>query len=252
MAVGPGHNKPPLDPAEIAAAAVDQLVANTEAWAEHSPVILDEATATACQTWLNQLTERLKDCKAKLAIERAPHDQALKDIQAKWAPLQRKLAVCIEAVGRMRGAWLTVKQRRLDAEREQKRREAAEAQQRAEQLAQAARAKEHGPGAVTNKIAAQEAAAEAQRAAKVAAAVPVRAQTKSDLGGRAASLRTYHFADVVDWEACWMHFHEDDPDNPGKRRPAESLRAELQRLANEQVRHGAREIPGCWIDKEER
>lgn len=253
---GIGDNQPPVDWAVSAKPVVDLLIANTEAWAEDCPVITNEEAAATCEDKLKQLNDHRKEIDDKRKAEKAEHDRAIATIQAKANPLLERLRICIEAISGIRDAWLRLKQQRLDDERAQKRREADEAARRAQRLAEAAQAKTTGPGAVTNQIAATEAAAEAKKAAKIAAAVPVRAQQRGTLGGRASSLRTFWFAEVVDWQKCFEHFHEADSQDPERKRmiPVESLRKELTRLANEQVRLGVRNpnLPGCWIDSEMR
>ncbi len=251
-AIGPGHNVPPVDPVETAREAVDQLITNTERWLAEHQVITDAAAAAACEDWANQLKAHYDKCDEIRVTEKRPHDEAAAAVQSKWNPILARLKICRDAIVPLRRTWLALEQRRLDAERAEKQREAAEAALRARQLIEAARAKQIGPGSVTNQILAKEAAIEAKQAAKVAAAVPVKAQQHGNLGGRASSLREYWFAEVVDWQECFSYFHEPDPDNPGQRQPVESLRKELTRLANEKVRHGIRDLPGCVIDRDER
>lgn len=235
-------------------ATVAALVGNANRWLQH-PIIDNEDVAGDCNDTLQQLEDHWKALDGRRAEEKKPHDLAAAAIQARYLPLLEQLTICRRAIKPLHDAWLRLRQQRIDAGREAARREAAEAQRLADQLAEQAKA--GGPGAVTNRINAAEAAREAEKKRQIAAAVPLRAQSRGNLGSRVRSLRTYWFADVVNWSACFNHFQEPDPNDPNKKIPVAEVREVLTRLAMEAARKANNPMrnpnpAGCWVFSEEK
>ncbi len=252
------HNRPPelvdsayepVDPEIIRR--VDREVASANAWAEQVKIVEDEETAQALVQKLDQLQELFEKHDAQRTAERNPHVERAAAVQKKWVTLLQKLTDCRKALKPLETAWHKLKTQRQNAERQAREQEALDAQRRAEQLDEQARA--GGRSVVTNMIAAREAADEAERARKAAAAVPTRAKTSGTFGGRAHSLRVTWHASVQDWDLWYAHVkHRGE------------VRDVLSRLANEAVRSkdGPRPpdgqeagtssaLPGCLIYSEE-
>ncbi len=247
-----GGNLPP-EPIDVDVA-IDDLIGNANRWAARCPVIETEEVAKDAIDQLNKLKAHRAEYEALRKAEKKPFDDGALAVQRKWLPRTERIDACIKLFDGLRRGWLNLQEAaRLKAEREAA--EAAfEAQRRADQLAEQAKA--GGAHVVTNTILGMEAAAEAERAREALRAVPRRAQVRGNLGGRTHSLRTYWFADVVDWQKCFDYFHEpEDRGDPNSRRiPVRELREVLISLANAKARTGVRnpDLPGCWIDFEEK
>ena len=238
--LGIGGNLPP-EPIDLARESVDALIKNANKWAEDVPIIDSEGLAASCNDVLNKLDAHLKELDEQRIKEKRPHDKAAAAVQAKWKPLLDKLEICKNAIAPLHSAWLRLKEARLKAERETKQREAAEAQRRAEQLAEQAKA--GGANVVTNTILGMEAAAEAEKARRAVAAIPQRAQSRGNLGGRTRSLQTVWRAEIIDQDKCYLHF-----------RGRQEVKDILSQLANAAARSGVRnpDLGGCWIFSEDK
>ncbi len=239
--IGLGHNRPP-EPIE--AAKEDQrlaeLIANADAWAAEHPLIEDEAVGVEAANWLEQLEKHLKEFQGKFKEEKAPHEKKLAESRAKWHPRLERIEICLRSIKPRFRAWIKLKEDRRKAAVAAEECKAAEAQRRADQLAEQAKA--GGPNAVSQTIIAHDATQEAERARQAVAAMPQRAQVRSNLGGRTHSLRTVWQASIVEQDLCYRHF-----------RDHAEVKALLQRLANASARGGVRNpnLPGCWIFSEE-
>ncbi len=236
---GPGHNRPPsaIDaeppPIDLARQRVDEEITSANKWAEQVKVIDSEEKAKALADKLDQLTKLFQKYDAMRAAEKRPHDEKSAEVQENWRFIFR-LKICKEALQPLESDWLRREKLRLAADRQEKERVAREAQRRADQLAEQAKA--GGPNVVGNRIDAADAAAEAERAREAVAAVPVRAQSRGNLGGRARSLKRVAKAQVVDWDKCYQHY-----------RLRGEVRDVLATLASADARHGVKEIPGCFL-----
>lgn len=236
---GIGGNLPP-EPIDVDAT-IDALIANANDWAGRHLVIEDEKVAKDALDNLNKLQAHRAEYDEMRKAEKKPFDDGALAVQRKWVPRIDRIDACIKPFNGLRNAWLNLKEVRRKAALEAAELAAAEAQRRADQLAE--KAKAGGPNVVTNTILGMEAEAEAEKARKAVAAVPQRAQERGNLGGRTHSLRTYWYADVIDQDLCYQHF---------RARP--EIKDVLAKLANAAARAGTRNpnLPGCWVDSEER
>ena len=236
-----GGNKPPEPTAEsndepIAPEdkRVADLIANALNWAAQYPKIETEEIAVAATDWLDQLDEDWDKIEAKRVAERAPLNQQLKAIQARYLPWLEQINICRRAIRAPHTAYKLAAERQRKAREAEAARVAAEAQSRADQLAEQAKA--GGPSAIAQTIVAREAEQEAERARQAAAAVPKRTQIRGALGGRTHSLQTVWKADIHEIEKTFAHYK-------GRREVFELL----QSLANADVRN-----PRLWPNPEDR
>jgi len=228
-----------LDEDEIVDQRVAKLVEAATLWAEHCPVIENDKAAADCNEFLKQLEDAWRLFDKQRHAEKKPHDDAVAAVQAKWKPRLDRLWTCRVAIKPLHDAWVKLKQRRLDEERQRAQREAEAARARAEELARQAEAG-RGAAKLANAIAAQEAQVEAKQARARVRLIPERAQTRGILGGRARSLSKIWKAEVVDLDKAFRHY-----------RACPEIREVLNRLASFDARSGVREIPGCFVYEEE-
>ena len=237
------HNSPPepveSEPAEPAAAEdkrIADLIANADEWIAQYPLIEDEEVGRQAADCLKQLEDEHKACTEKFKEEKAPHEEKLAEIRAKFHPRLDRLEVCLKAIRRRFRAWIKLKDDRRKAAAAAEERKVAEAQRRVDQLAEQAKA--GGPNAIAQVIVALEATQELEQARQAAAAVPQRAQVRGFLGGRTHSLRTVWRAHIIEQDVLYNHFRD--------RREVKEL---LQSLANAAARGGTRNpnLPGCEI-----
>jgi hypothetical protein len=235
-----GANYPPEPIVDPEDKRVADLIANANDWARLHPKIETEEIAVAATDWLNQLDKDWDKIEARRVAERAPLNERLKAIQARYLPWLNRIDICRQAIRGPHTAYKRLAEQQRKAREAEAARVAAEAQRRADQLAEQAKA--GGPNAISQTIVALEASQEAERARQVAAAVPKRTQIRGALGGRTHSLRTVWKAEIVEQELLYRHFH--------KHRDVIDV---LQRLANAAARSGVRNpaLPGCSIYSEE-
>lgn len=230
----PGTNFPPspVDDVVPEDKRIADLIANADQHAAAHPVIEDADAADAATNWKNQLVAHIAALEEAFKKEKAPHEEKLAEIRAKYHQRIARLEACLKSVRPRLSAWMKLDTARKKAEREVADRAAAEAEHRAAQLAEQAQAKAGGPSTVTNTIMAMEAAQEAAQARKAAAAMPTRSQMRGSLGGPTISLRTVWKAHIADPDACYRHFQND--------RDVVDL---LQRKADAFARHGNAGVP---------
>lgn len=167
-----------------------------------------------------------------------PHMDAAKAVDAEFKPLKESLDDLVAAVKRPLQAFLIAEEQRRQAEAEAARKAAEEA------AAFAADASEDEDEELAAK-AAEFAKRREERAEQAAALADNRAKVESKAGlSRAASLRTYRYAEVIDAHAAAAHY-ANHPD----------VIATIQKLASAQVRaaKGAEvSIPGVAVREEQR
>jgi hypothetical protein len=222
------------------------LVANADAHVAEHPIIEDEEAGDAAANFLKQLKDHYDALKQKFDEEKVPHEEKLAEIRAKYHPRLDRLQTCIKSIRPRVRAWISLLENRRKAEEADRVRAAAEAQRHADQLAEQAAAGSRN--AVTNTIAAAEAAREADMARKAVAEMPKRVQVRPSLGGHTLSLRTVWYAEIVEWDKCYRHFQ----DNAKVRKLVQSLANEAARsIAAEAARHRlpkpVQSLPGCEI-----
>lgn len=189
-AIGPGHNQPPPDPIGRA----DALIANANRWIAERPEIIDAEMAGIAQDFVKQLRENRDDLDAALKAERQPLDLAVAAIRVKYRTPLELIGIALQRMAVKLKPWLDREQARLDAEAEERRRTAAEAARRAEEALKAA----EQSGTVESELEARRAQEQQAAAAKAAAKPPARARVKGDLSSKAMTMKTTHFAVVID------------------------------------------------------
>jgi hypothetical protein len=238
---GPGHNRPPEDEFDKLVARVNDLVATANRWATERPVINDGEIAAKCQDFLDQIgsdagkgSGELGKLEASRKAEKRPHIEANAEIDKRYEPLKRLLNAVKAVLAPRRADWLRREQARIDEERRQRE---AEAQRKLQEAEEARRKAEAGTGEVIqNIVAAETLEAEAATALKAVEQAPARAQVRGEYGRRSRGLRTVWYAEVTNYDALYLHLFEN-----------KDLRAEMVRLANAEVRAGARAVPGCDV-----
>lgn len=227
-----GHNAPPT-PYEGFQAHIDDLFAEAKNFLDGEP-IANEGQAEAVANLLNRLRKTGNDADDARKVEKKPHDDAAKEVQARWKPLLDKVDLAASTCKQALSPWLAAK------EAEQRR--AAEAQQQeAERLAEAARQASQAPAedlsAQAERRALEAHADSAAKAAKRASKVKAHAAG----GERAIGLRTIYRAELTEPLAFgkWLWEH----------RQADYLEW-LTEWAERECRHGPRGIPGITVHEE--
>lgn len=240
-----GHNGAPEPTSrETLATHLADLLVEAHAWADGSTVET-QAQADEASRLIDDLNKAAKAADAQRVAEKAPHDQAVKEIQDFWnewiAPATNK------APGRVPKAIAALKAcvkpylDRLEAERR-----AAVEKARQEAEAAATKAAEAHAAAAASDLAAQEAAEDLIAAAEQAAAAAKRienSRTQARGGERAMGLRTVFVPVLTDRKAALLHYLVARPDD---------IVALLQRLAETDVREGKRSLPGFDVREETR
>lgn len=220
----------PADPAVLFAEEVEDLLLEARNFLDGEP-IANEQQAEAVSSLLNRLRRVSKDADEARKIEKKPHDDAAKAVQAKWTPIIGKADLAASTAKQALAPWL----RQVE---ERQRAEAEAARVEAERLARAAT---EAHQASTGDLQAREeaerllaAAGEAQKAATKADKQKAHAKG----GERAVGLRSVWTPTLTDSCAALKHYRE--------RRP-EDLKSWLVEQAEQDVRAGARSIPGFEV-----
>lgn len=190
-AIGPGHNRPPVDILEAIGAdlpaltqSVRERAAELLAAETRMPATLDAATAGKAADFVKQIGAAIKDGEGLRATVKAPYLDAGKMIDAAFKNIGDPLA----ALKRRVEAKIGDHQRRIEAE-ERARREAEAAKARAEMEARMAAAKTEAD--LQRAVEAEAEAEKAARAAQARAAEMSRA--RGDFGSVATVRTTYSF-----------------------------------------------------------
>ncbi len=241
-----GHNLPGDADFVALVERVGDLVATANRWAIERPVITDAEMAKRCQDFLDQVgTDGGKGsgCLGQLRdlhkAEKAPHLAAATVVDTRYAPLRAKLSAIKDVLAPRRATWLRAEQDRLDAERRAREEEARRIREEAEAAAREAEEMASGP-VIENKVRADELAKQAEEAEAAVTRVPDRAILRGDYGTRGRGLRTVWYAEPPTTVAGWNELYRHLRDTRG-------LHDEMIRLANAEVRSGARQIPGCQV-----
>lgn len=212
--------------------AVDDLYAEAANFVDGEPVET-QSQADALAAIITGAKQIRKDADAARKVEKQPHDDAAKAVQAKWVPVLTKADDVIAAVQKPLTAW-------LQAQEVEQQRIAAEARAEADRLAAEAVAAAQTSGSLERLTATRELQDAAVKAGKRANYVE-KAKSHVQGGGRAIGLRTYWDATLTDSAAALKWARDQHP---------EQLREFLRELAGKAVNAGAREIPGFTITNE--
>jgi hypothetical protein len=228
-----GHNMPP--PFEACSMDIEGLYEEAKNWLDGKP-IATKAQADELGKLLDMLRQSRKAADELRAIEKRPHDEAAKAVQAKWKPLLDKADLATATAKKALVPYLE----KVEAEQR------AAAAALAEEAARKRREAEEAAAKVRADDLEAQAALEAQRKE---AANAERAASKADKakanvagGARAIGLRSYFHPVITDRREALMHYIKRQPD---------ALEAWLVEQATRDVNAGARSIPGFDI-KEER
>lgn len=236
-----GDNAGPMTPFEIAQKAVEDIYFETVQWLDGKPIDSQEL-ADGVANLLADIRKADKLAKAARKEEEDPHDNAVKEIRARYAPLiadtkavRGKTVIASEACEAALQPWLLEKDRQIK-EAARLAREAAD-RQRAEAEA-ALRASDAAN--IAEREAAERLLHDARKAETAANVAGRQTATAGGALGRAAHLTTKWIASIDDpveaARACWA-----DPTGH-----AEILEC-LVTWANRRVREGVRSIPGFDI-----
>jgi len=245
-----GDNKPPPEEAikpewEAVKVHMDDLLTEAANWADGVKVeSQDQADAIGRLRQLLQDSANLAD--HARVVEKEPFDKAITEIQDRYnayiAPMKNKVpgkvSKSIVALGNLLAPWLT----KLDDEKRAREAAAREELERAQAAAIAARqeAKKADDLAVMDH--ADDLLAQAEEAAKALRSVErEKVQAKGEF--RAVGLRSTYVAVLRPGEGgtALIHYAKAQP---------ERVKQFLQQLADEDVRRGAREIPGFDVNEE--
>lgn len=218
-----GHNQPPpVDAFTLHIEDLFVLVSDTTAGGQ---VATDEQEA-ALDSLMDDLRKARKDADAQRAIEKKPHDDAAKAVQAAWKPLLDKCDAGVDHIKRLLTPYREAKQRAKN-EAARKAREEAEAKAKAAQEAL------RNSDDLESRF---EAEAELKQAAKLVA-------TANKIDRTATGLRTYWEAEVTDRRAA-LNFY--------LKRSPERFADLIQQLADEDARGARGAVPGVLFHERKR
>lgn len=232
----PGHNNPPpLTPLEAAREQISLLDAEAAHWFDGTE-IATQAEADGVAKLIDAARKARSSADAARKVEKAPHDQAAKAVDAAWKPVIADADRIAEIGKAAQTVWL-IKLDKAKREREEAARAEAEAK-----AAEARRLAQEADGSLAAAKARDAAIEEARRAETAALrAANDKAGAKGEGMARTVSLRTSYRATVADRRALLNHIAVRDPD---------ALTAFVEDWAAKAVRSGAREIPGVTIHEE--
>lgn len=230
---GMGHNHPPTPLDELSGHAAD-LYDEAKGWLDGT-AIATQGQADGVAKLLDLARAASKDADAKRKAETKPLDDQKKEIMDAWRPVTERLGLIETACKKTLAVWLSKIEQEKHAAREAARKAAEEASRKADEATRAAADDDIEAQAEAARLRDEAAHREAQ-AAKAA-----KDGAKADGGGkRAVHLRSVWTATMADpttalrW--CWQ-----DPVGH------EALVATAQKIAEQAVRDGKRDIPGFEI-----
>jgi hypothetical protein len=230
-----GHNQPPVTPFDECQAKIGDLYGEAKNWLDGDE-IENQQQADALSKLLDEIRKAAKEADEHRKVEKKPHDDAAKAVQAKWKPL---IDDCDRAADAAKKA-LTPFLQKQEAE---KRRKAEEARREAEEKERAAR---EAIQASRGDLEAREAAERQLEEAKAAEASARKAEKDRGTakgGARAVSLRTSYRAEVIDHTAFARWVWLNDP---------EAINGFLDEYAARMVRQGKRAgMPGVTVHEDQ-
>ena len=233
---GMGHNNPPEPtPLEQAREMISLLDGEAANWFDGTP-IENQRQADDVAKLLDAARKAKSKFDADRKLEKKPHDEAAKAVDAAWKPVIADADRIVEIAKAAQTPWLLKLEAEKRAAEEAARKKAEEAAAEARRLAQEA---DGSLGAAKARDAAIEAAKQAEAAAQRAA--NDKAGAKGAGMARTVSLRTTWRSAVEDHRALLNFIAKHDPD---------ALTAFVEDWAAKTVRAGARELPGVRIYEE--
>lgn len=234
-----GDNRPPMTPYEVAEKAVNDIYLETTLWLDGHTIDSKEL-ADGVGNLLAEIRKAEKIAENARIAEKAPHDEAIKEIQSRYNLLigetktvKGKTVLAAEACKTALKPWLEAEAARIAEEARLKREEADR------QLAEAQAALQASDAAnLAERAAAEELLGAAKKAETVANKAERVTATAGGGFGRAIGLRTVHEVTISDpVEAARFVWSE------AREEMLEFLRAWAER----QVRLGRRGLPGFAI-----
>jgi hypothetical protein len=224
-----GHNRP--DPFVLLSESIDDLLLEADNQLDGKGIENEEQEAAVASIF-TRLRREAKAADDQRKIEKKPHDDAAKAVQAKWTPLLTRAQTALRAAETALASFLVKKEEAQRAAAEALRKEAEEKAAVAAKLAEDI-APDNLAGQRYLTAAKEEAASIAKEAAKAD-----RERPQAHGGERAVGLRSVFTPTLTDACAALKHYRE--------RQPAE-LKAWLLEQAKRDVRAGVRSIPGFTI-----
>ena len=225
-------NRPP-EPAVLFKEEVDDLLLEARNYLDGEP-IATEGQAEAVSSLLNRLRRVTKDADEARKLEKKPHDDAAKEVQAKWKPILDKAELAASTAKDALAPWLQKVEERQRAEAEAARVEA-------DRLAQVAREAHQTAAGDLEARETAERLLDAADAAQKHAAKADKAKAHAKGGERAVGLVDRFTPVLTDSVAALKHYRERQP---------EALKEWLLEQARIDVRAGKRSIPGFTIEHE--
>lgn len=234
-----GHNNPPEEDTRTPEQKrVDDLMAAANTWLATCKEITDEATAKACDDFLQQIKDEADALEEARRAFNAPLEKQVKDNNAAYKPLTALLDKAKLLLTPLKTKWLQRERDRLAAEK------AAAEKLAAKKLAEAEEAKKLAATSIQAAVKADEAIEQAEDAANAATvAAAKKAQVKGNYATKASSLRTYWSAVITDYPLAANHYREH-----------QKVRDLIQSLADADAREHKDKlaIPGVEAKSEER
>lgn len=227
-----GHNQPPPTPYEIHEQAITDLYDEAVHFLDGEPID-NEDLAEAVATLMRSIRKAGKEADTARKEEKAPHANAVKDIDSRWKVLTALADRAATAAKEALKPWL-IKKEAEKAEADRLAREEAN-----KKIAEAQKALRESDA--TNLTARAEADAKFEDAKKADAIATKNANKSSGVGGaggRKVALRTSWVATLVDPSAALEHYW-----------PHEEIEAVLTKLAQAEATAGKRTIPGFNIEE---
>ena len=235
VAASIGHNKAPIVDPEITER-MDVLIDNTSRWLTERPEFTSEEQANQARDFIQQLRDEASAAdKSRLEATKPSRDRT-KEVNDTWNTLISKLKACADALNRPMTAWLQAEQRKAQEAQALQEEEAREAERLAEEKRRAAEASTD----IRDQFDADEADRVAADAATRAAA-PVKINIAGNVSGRSMGLRETRHGEITDIDKLFAKF-----------RDHADVSAVLLKLANKEIRSGAKRVPGIRIVTEQK
>lgn len=223
-----GHNNPPKTIFDT----INDLCLEADNWLDGEAIETDDQ-ALGLGKLMDMLKAAKNECEAERKEKVAPIDEAKKAIQAVYVPVLEKAEDALGVAQTVRNRYLKAKQAALDEQARVAREQAVEAIKIAQEAMQAR------TGSLADKQAA-EALVEMAKSAEIQAKMAAKA-TPQKIGGRKTVTRAWT-ATLVNLLDALRHYYRARPDD---------LSEYLTGLANGDVKHNPRDIPGFLIKENE-
>lgn len=187
-----GNNPSAYDAMELHVSDLFALVSDTTAGAE---VTTDEQDV-ALDALMDEMRTARKDADKERAAEKKPHDDAAKEVQARWKPLLDRCDAGVAEIKKLLTPYREAKQRAKDEAARQAREEAEQRQREAQEALRSS-------DTLSDRVEAEE---RLKQAAKLTAVA-------NKIDRSATGLRTHWEAEVVDRRAALNFYLKRNPDD---------------------------------------